>query len=112
MKPKLVNARAACVATLSCMIFAQPAFATWSATAPIDKLNPGGNGLHGTYVMLQGATMPGCTVTTWAWLDGSNPNYKEFVASLIAAKAAGLQVQIGYQGCSGNYPLVSEIVVL
>jgi hypothetical protein len=92
-------------------LMGEPVYATWSAEALVDRLNPGGNGLHGTFVVLAGATFTGCTVTTWAWLNGTNPNYKEMIASLLAAKLGDRTVQIGYSGCSGAYALVNELVV-
>jgi hypothetical protein len=90
---------------------AQPTYAAWSAQALVDRLNPGGNGLHGTFVVLAGATFSGCTVSTWAWIDGTSPNYKELVATLLAAKLGERTVQVGYSGCSGQYPLVTELLV-
>jgi hypothetical protein len=91
---------------------AAPAHAdlTLSSTAPIEVLNLGGNGMHGAYVKLVGFSFTGCSSEV-AFIEGANPNYKEFIASLLAAKLAEKEVQMVYSGCINGYPVIREVSI-
>jgi hypothetical protein len=96
---------------LACMGVASTAKADWSAIAKVDLLNIGGNGLHGTFVGLVGYSFSGCSTNSIALLEGSNPNYKELISSLLAAKIADRDVQLQYVGCNAGYPVVKELLL-
>jgi hypothetical protein len=97
---------------LAFLVFvATAARADWSATAKVEQINIGGNGLHGTFVSVANFSFTGCSVTSVGFLEGSNPNYKELIASLLAAKMADRDVRLMYFGCSGGYSIVREVVL-
>lgn len=71
--------------TIAAAIFAflgSVAYAAWTVESLVGKVNPGGNGVHGTFITLIGSSFSGCPSTTTAFVDAADPNYKEFVASI------------------------------
>jgi hypothetical protein len=99
-------------ALLSGLVYCSSASADWSTTAQVEHLNVGGNGLHGTFVALEGYAFSGCSVPAVALVPGNNPNYKEILATLLSAKAMNADVRVGYSGCSGSYATVTEVILL
>lgn len=106
---KNLQLKASIFAVLFC--FVASARADWTPSARIQTLNPGGNGLHGTFVSLVDVSLAGCGSTTAAFLEGTNPNYKEFFASLLAAKMAEKEVRLLYSVCSSGYWVIQEVAI-
>jgi hypothetical protein len=75
----------------------------------IEKLTIGTNGLHGTSVVLENSNFNGCSVTSAALVEATNPNYQGILSTLLAARMADRSIRITYSGCSNNYPKISEI---
>lgn len=84
--------------------------ADWTPLVKIDVLNIGGNGMHGTHVSAINFSFSGCSSPV-AFIEGANPNYKEFIASLLAAKIAGKDVKLLYSGCVSGYPVIREVAI-
>jgi len=85
--------------------------AGWTIEAKINQLNVGGNGVHGTFLTMEGVSFAGCANTTVALLKGDNLNYKEFISFLLAAKMTDKAVKLNYSGCEGSYSIAREIVI-
>jgi hypothetical protein len=106
-----VNMKAIASILGSLLFVATVARADWSATAKVEQINIGGNGLHGTFVSVADFSFTGCTSTTVGLLEGSNPNYKELISSLLAAKMADREVRLMYFGCNGAYSIIREVLL-
>ena len=79
--------------------------------AKIDLFVVGVNGLHGTQVKPNNVTFSGCSNTTSALLKGDNPNYKEFMSAILAAKMANKDVRLSYSSCEGAFSVITEVRV-
>ena len=91
----------------------------------VDRLNVGGNGLHGTFVKLKDQIFPivdansitgtGCSTDHSAFVSpATNDNYSEIFSILLAAKVANNKVSLVTSGCGGNngaYPLIIEVFI-
>lgn len=98
----------AIVAAMSC---SGTAHADWTNAGLVKEVNVGGNGLNGTFIGLNGITFTGCSVTTLGLIPASNLNYKEMMATVLAAKLADREIRVAYQGCSSGFPVISEILL-
>jgi hypothetical protein len=87
------------------------AHADWTNAGLVKEVNVGGNGLNGTFIGLIGITFTGCSVTTLGLIPASNLNYKEMMATVLAAKIADREIRVAYQGCSNGFPVISEILM-
>ena len=99
---------------LVCTIFISFSMFSYSETvgpAKIELFVVGANGLHGTQVKPNNVTFSGCSNTTSAFLKGDNPNYKEFVSAILAAKMANKDVRLTYSGCEGALSVITEVRV-
>lgn len=90
---------------------AAQAKADWSVTTTIHEINIGGNGMHGAFVSLSNFSFSGCSSIGVVFLPASDPNYKELISSLLAAKLSERSVRVMYSGCSAGYSLLKEVVL-
>jgi hypothetical protein len=78
----------------------------------IEKLTFGPNGLHGTSVVLENSNFNGCSISSAALVEATNPNYQSILSALLAARMADKPIRISYSGCSStnsNYPIILEV---
>jgi hypothetical protein len=98
-------------AFIAVSLYAGTAHADWTNPGLVKEVNVGGNGLNGTFIGINGVTFTGCGVTTLGLIPGTNANYKEMMAAILAAKLADREIRVAYQGCSNGFPVISEILL-
>jgi hypothetical protein len=52
-----------------------------------------------------------CQYSSYLFISASHPRFKELYATLVAAQLTGSTVALYYDGCQGNYPIISSIAV-
>lgn len=110
-----MNTRIGALALIALLSVSAETKADWSDTTTIKAINIGGNGMWGAFVSLDDFSFTGCSTATVTsvLLPGTDQNYKELLASLLAAKLADRSVRVMYSGtdCISGYPVMKEIVL-
>ncbi|MEM7357691.1 MAG: hypothetical protein AAF431_01145 [Pseudomonadota bacterium] len=88
-------------------------FAAWTGYYPVDQVYSHVSG--NVYIRLNPGTAHsnpgGCGNAYWLAVPAAQANNKDILQMALTAKGAGLTLQLGVDGCEGNYPKVLHSMI-